>query len=350
MEALGGGEARRDTFNVYKGLKDRDTHQRGVEACEQVWNKESTVGSLDDLLFSQVECAIQNGRTSLMVCDIGSGDGYLFEDFLNNGELGTKTRELLTKHTNFKIDFIGLTDAESSEDIFQEKLIECKNEDIDNSQITARNVFYSLTATQTLDNFLKNLNVQNVDLFLSTWCLTYVGPKVFKQTLDAVDNYLRDRTGVAILAAYAEKEAPGFHKSANAMPHVVSIPDKIKQESPRARSLGGDSLRFFKRDADIEEEIRGLNEAEQLMLQLGVLSQEELRQNRNYYKRAIESGQSRSAALVVRENSTVGIGVKRLAKKQYEKMAQIKRDILSRMKDGSTSIKFQSHTIVIDKK
>lgn len=96
---------------------------RGVESCEKLWNREIKVGSFDDLILSQLENAKKQGRKKITVLDIGSGQGNLFRDYLSDAKTGTKSREFLSQNKDLRVDLVGVTDANSVEELLTEEEI-----------------------------------------------------------------------------------------------------------------------------------------------------------------------------------------------------------------------------------
>jgi len=167
------------------------TLTRTINECERLWNKQPPFpGTFDKLVSAQVEKTIGSQRDKVVVVDLGSGDGTLFYDAINDQVSGsemTRTRELLSQNPNMKVRMVGLDDA-PSEEVFLKGI---SIQDYDGchtfSQVTAENVYYSLTRNQTLGKFLESLKIPKVDLILGTSFFQSLEPVLFEQVLrDAV--------------------------------------------------------------------------------------------------------------------------------------------------------------------
>lgn len=189
--------SREAVVNVYDGPTKPKFTARSLAECERLWN-EGTVkpGTFDELLSAQLERAVSQGRKSVTVLDLGSGAGALIKNVLNDNGFSShsrtqNSRALLSENPDLKVHMVGLTDAKNSEDFFKSEPITASNSFTvphpTNKQIAAENIHYSITADQTLEAFLDQAGIQQVDLIFATAFFLHLPDGVYEQTLfDAV--------------------------------------------------------------------------------------------------------------------------------------------------------------------
>jgi hypothetical protein len=192
------------SIKQYDGPRDSSSLTRGIDTAQRRWNGDENlkIGSLDDLLTTEIRAALNRKSDSISLLDIGSGpQGQLLKELATQNNILPETSALLRQNPDFHIYATGLTDAESKETFLHAKPLNIPESD--NRQIHAQNVEYSLTAAQTLENFTQVKKIENLDLVLATFSLTYLGPKVFEQTIRTVIQKLSPG-GKFIAAGFAE--------------------------------------------------------------------------------------------------------------------------------------------------
>ncbi len=204
-------EQGKPTINSYDITQTQNwEHDRDIREIEGTWRLEDefAIPTVDQLLSEQIELAIASGKSEVAVLDIGSGDGGLLYDVVNHPKKLAKTWQLLQTHPELKIKLIGLTDAKKPEDFLAKIAIPTSTE---NPQLTADNYFYTVTATQTIEQFLEAAQQPEVQLILATVSLAYMGANTFSKTMD--DSFAAlGPSGKMLVSNYGTKH-PGFHVS-----------------------------------------------------------------------------------------------------------------------------------------
>jgi hypothetical protein len=319
----------RKIVDSYHGTKVQPQH-RGIEACQNLWNEEiKTVGSFDDLIFNQLENAKKQGRKKVTVLDIGSGKGNLFADYLSKPQLGKKSREFLTNNTDFNIDMVGITDAKTPEELLTEQKITSETENIiDNSQIKARNIRYTLSYNQRIEDVLEKFKIEGVDLCTSTLALTYLGPSTFSNTIEDVIKNLN--SGGQMIAYDYSGIAPGIIESDPGFLNldIRGLEHYGKQPSLKATLLDRGSRFFLKKGLNVGEEEKNLQKAEDLMVKLGANTKEGIEKRRKDFLSDPDYKSDREMALG-RRGHTLYIDEINLIKNHTLKLREIKKQILS---------------------
>lgn len=204
--------------SVYRGFTDPYRFSRELSECEGYWNEfELKPGTFDQLLTQQLHLAIEQGRTTVNVLDLGSGSGALIKNVVNDRSDEEKqriasSRRILGGNPNLRVRIVGLTDARSGDEFLKREPILPASYSLPiptNDQISAENIYYSITRTQTLENFLSAVNLEQVDLLVSTAFFIYLEDiDVYKRTLlDAVQS-LRSGGGKLLVSDYVSKTTP----------------------------------------------------------------------------------------------------------------------------------------------
>lgn len=338
--------------NGYHGT-DLQPQYRGAEACQKLWNKEIEVGSFDDLILNQLENAKKQGRKKVTILDIGSGVGNLFRDYLSKYQLGIKSRNFLAQNRDFNINMVGITDAKSVDELLTEQLITATGEEEipDNSQIKAKNIRYTLTYNQRIGDVLKSQNIEKIDLCVSTTALTYLGPNVFENILTDTIKYLHSE-GQMIAFGYFNR-TPGVTRSypSRLSLDIRDIPD-IKNSSSLKATLHENRRRFFRKNVNLQDEEEELQKAEDLMVRLGIVKQEEMDERRKDFLSGPDITKDRAMALMRRAENLV-MDEQKLIGKHILKLKQIKEDqLLSLFDTYKDQIEggFKKETIFFEKK
>lgn len=329
--------------NAYHGTEVQPQY-RGTVACEKLWNKETNLGTFDELIVKQLENAKSQGRTKVTVLDIGSGQANLFKDFLSDTKLGEKTREFLKGNKNFNIELIGITDAKSLDEVFTEQEIKATSSDIDNSQIMASNIKYTLSFRQRVANVLTAKGIEGIDLCLSTVALTYLGPATFENTITDVIEKLTPK-GEMIVYEYAGI-APGIIQP-DAMFLGLDIRNIQTQGASLKATLAQHSMRFGQLQFDIEKEEEQLARAEDLMIRVGATSREEIEKRRAESMQQADTEGTQQWAFFRRATCLLA-DERTLITKHIEKLRHLKEGIVSTLIDRySNSIDGELYTNTI---
>lgn len=302
---------------------------RGVEACQNLWNKEIKVGSFDDLIFNQLENAKKQGRKKVTILDIGSGQGNLFRDFLSQDKLGSKSREFLSQNRDFNIEMVGITDAKTVDELLTEEEITAKGENTlpNNSQIKAKNIKYTLSFNQRIKDVLESQKIEGIDLCVSTVALTYLGPSVFENTLTDVVNNLHQ--GGQMVAYDYSGIAPGIIQPD---PMFLSLDVRdvkdIRTSASLKAVLNEHSMRFARRGVNLQDEENALEKAEDLMVRLGVRTKEEIEKRRKEFLADPDVNEDRGMALGRRATYLSG-DERDLMTKHITKLREVKKQQLT---------------------
>ena len=338
----------RPLIDVYHGSRNAQEFGRGIKRCEAVWNKDRHVGTFDDILVRQLNLAKSQNRNVVNILDIGSGDAILFKEFLNNPQICPQARKFLAENAQLSLRLIGITDATSPEQMYVTK--ELSQNTTLNSNIHARNVYYSLTARQRLNDFLVHEHIDELDLVTATWSLTYMGTNVFRQVMEDTINHLRPMGGEMIVAAYAEQEIPGFRSPEPMFPHILDVRNIDNTENALLkRALEDDHMRFYTRGVNIDEEEKGVVLAEDYLVKLGVLDEKVLQEARGEYQDDLNKGnRKKSGALSIRTHQTISISIEKLARKKALELKNLKKRILADLEEqfkDKVSLKYSDRVI-----
>jgi hypothetical protein len=336
--------------NGYHGTEVQPQY-RGVKACEYLWNKEiKNIGSFDDLIIHQLENAKRQDRTKITVLDIGSGLGNLFREFLSDVSVGRKTRNFLADNKNFTVDLIGVTDAKTIEELLTEEEITAKNnQTVDNNQIHARNIKYTLSYNQRITDVLKSRNIKGIDLCVSTVALTYLGPGTFENTMrDVINNLNSD--GQMVAYEYSGI-TPGIVQPDPMLLRLdVRNIQNISAASLKAM-LRQSGVRFARTDVSIDDEEKALEQAENLMVKLGVTTQDEIDDRRKKCRLDPDYIQQKESALI-RRAGYLASDERNLISRHILKLRQIKeRQLKSLFNENKDRIRgeFKEKTISFEK-
>ncbi len=201
---------------VYRGTVLTQYHNRNITGYEKFWNKEATlgVGKFDTLLLQQFLHAEAQGRGNVTLVDIGSGSGGLMTSFLANLryagqtdlpeelQLAPEATRYLQTHPEMHLRMIGLTDAKAP---FQfNTRTNLSNTWTRHPQVTAENVYFSLTKDQTYAEFLRENDIDETHLTVAVFSLPYFHPFLFRDTVETAITSLGEG-GVFVGAPYGHE-------------------------------------------------------------------------------------------------------------------------------------------------
>ena len=195
----------------YQGPSDAIYTARSMATCEAMWNEnEVKPGTFDDLLSAQLMQASTEGRTEVVVLDLGSGEAALIKNAVNDTGLeGSKTfksRQVLSANPQLQVRLLGLTDARKPEDFLTSEVINPNSSYTiphpTSRQITAENYRYTITPNQTLGQFLDAVNAPQLDLIVSTSFFFHLEGNVFDNTLLDSARALRSGGGKMLVRGY----------------------------------------------------------------------------------------------------------------------------------------------------
>lgn len=181
---------------VYLGLNE----QHDVDWIERGWKIQSSPDfpevyrelHVDDCITEIVAENIKRGNKNITVLDIGSGsEGFFIKSFAEKQQF-PKLHNLLENTTGLNLRVVGLTGAKEGDiqglPITQDEIIKNSNGS-DISKISIENYGYTITRFHTLNNFLSDKNIQNINLAFSTFGIGYFTPNNFDQCLvNVADN------------------------------------------------------------------------------------------------------------------------------------------------------------------
>jgi len=114
--------------NLYKGSEGPNSTERGIYLIHHLYNYSDKEGLVlnnffDSNLKKHLERINTLGKDELVLIDIGSGEGMVLVDLLDQPNLTKESRQFLTKNPNIKITAIGLTDSPNALEQGKEKHI-----------------------------------------------------------------------------------------------------------------------------------------------------------------------------------------------------------------------------------
>ncbi len=195
----------------YQGPSDAIYTARSMATCEAMWNEnEVKPGTFDDLLSAQLMQASTEGRTEVVVLDLGSGEAALIKNVINDTGLeGSKTfksRQVLSANPQLQVRLVGLTDAKKPEDFLTSEAITPNSSYTiphpTSRQITAENYRYTITTNQTLGKFLDAAKAPQLDLIVSTSFFFHLEGVVYDNTLLDSARALRSGGGKMLVRGY----------------------------------------------------------------------------------------------------------------------------------------------------
>lgn len=224
---------RKPRAGLYKGPTSASFHDRDFRRIESILPE--VTDSLDTMITRSLEAAQQAGRSHATMVDIGSGDGGLIRNLLSDPQAGFQAREFLRTHPDFTMRLIGLTDASEAKDHLRENPLNADTTQLDeenaaiNTRIDAHNYFYSLTRTQTLNDFFQTQDIDTVDFAVAIESLRYMSPVVFEEVMQAT--LARMPSGAQFLATSFVGSHAGFTGSKNERLNVQHIPPGVSRKS-----------------------------------------------------------------------------------------------------------------------
>lgn len=271
---------------VYRG---NSRNGRGVAAIEAEF-KTDLGNDFDHFFSEQMQRAKMAGRNEITFLDIGSGeDGSLIIDSLSYLSSLPKTRNFLAKNREFKVLMVGLTDAPRPElHLKARPIVPSEPWDDDrnrviNERIYARNVYYSLTRAQTLEEFLRAQQIGVIDLVFSNQSLRYLSVNVFGEVVDSIVKKMMP--GGKFVAVGFHENLPGFLQSMSTGARSKRFDVRgLNFDEPTLKGM----LKLASRDTtgfigyeglgSLEDEWMALFKAWDLFKRLGVLTDQDLQE------------------------------------------------------------------------
>lgn len=183
--------------NIYIGLNE----QHNKKWIEEGWKAQSAPEfpekiqelNVDEVISGLVSESILEGKKDVTVLDLGSGsEGFFIKSFLKKEDF-PKLHDLLEKNSGIKLHVIGITGVENERrqgEIISQDKIEIGSEEKEKNQIQVENYAYTVTQSSTLDRFLKDKNITQIDASFSTFGIGYFTPNNFEKCLVDISNYL----------------------------------------------------------------------------------------------------------------------------------------------------------------
>lgn len=195
----------------YKGPTDESRSQGGLNRVGRLVAQSGL--SMDGLLTLSLINAKQRGcHNEIIGLDIGSGNFRWAASVLAWRGIAPQARAFLGAHPDFRINLLGLTDSPSVAAHLQELPVKVSpfalttKDKLINERIRARNIAYTLTASQTLEQFLQHQGINEIDFILAVNSLRFLSPNVFKEVVYTGVKSLR--TGGRFIAYYFTGNLP----------------------------------------------------------------------------------------------------------------------------------------------
>lgn len=250
-------------LGMYRGTIEDRYIGRPLEVVDTLYNKLEAlplnpIASIDQLVADQINKAQRQKRTSITVLDFGSGEGQLLRDILVFPEQMPAIVAALKKIrrlgvNDFKINLIGLTDTQGLSNppsIEGTTYQAVRDSRFDFYPTQAINYAYAITDAQSLNRFLEQNYIGQLDLVIATQVMMYLKPKLFERTLTDIADVLSSG-GRCIVSGY--KHFAGKRLSASNPNDQYDIPVEIllnagikKREKMRGRR-GADSNGLYNR-------------------------------------------------------------------------------------------------------
>ncbi len=187
------------------------------------------VGTVDQLLADQVRNAVFQGRNSVTLLDLGSGEGQMLRDIIGHPEQMPQTVEALKyakahQINDFSIKLVGLTDTSgianrpsTSGTVFTTT---AQIPQGINYPTTAVNYGYAIVNGQSLTQFLEQNHIAKLDLVLATQSMMYLKPHLFRSTLSDIAEALTPG-GRCVIIGYKHFGGDSLSKSDLSAPQVI---------------------------------------------------------------------------------------------------------------------------------
>jgi hypothetical protein len=330
---------------VYRGPTDRQRHDRGSEhfRAERMPDDKN----FDERLCEQLERVQAEGRSELILLDIGSGDGGLFRKFLERPWENNLSRGFMYDNPNFRIRMVGMTDSPSPEAINTQKSVVpnetgLDDDDLDiNRRIKVENIYWSLTRTQTLADFLQANQVGSVDLVTATESLRYLSVPVFTEVVRTTWDRLSP--GGQFVAQGLSRSEPGIKYGGiesgfwetEASERDETLWKKLLRDNVNDRGTMA-AVVYPPPFETFEEGREALDRAVEKYKSMGVLTDEEVKtlalelENRPEYQKA-----SPNQRIMARANRILSTGFSRLRSRRDKEMNDGKLKALRKIVEPS---------------
>ena len=189
--------------DVYYGLGGSYL-QRGEKTYQENWAQKK-IASFDNLVETSIQNAVQQGKSTVVIFDLGCGQANLFREYLSTNPDRPSLR-LLSENPNLKLKLIGLTDAnDENPALVHQDLIDPKNQ---NSQIEAFVSPFTITASQNIQDYFQKEGITDIDICTASYSLQYLPPKTFDRTVHQVIDHLA--VGGRFIAISYTAGIPGY--------------------------------------------------------------------------------------------------------------------------------------------
>ena len=186
----GGISGGRPSFGVYRGNNEVQYHtfKRGfTDFDHHIKMVYPEMPALDTLIEGRIDQARKQGR-NVVVIDLGGGIGnFTRQPLVEPSVLARSRKRLAGKSVDTQVRFYSVTDAPTEQDHLRvTSFSEANNPGIE--RITANEVNYSITSSQTLKKLLQGIGEHSADIIVASSFMQYLRPQVFERLLqDIVD-------------------------------------------------------------------------------------------------------------------------------------------------------------------
>ncbi len=197
--------------NHYGSENVKKHETRGLDKIDVFWDA-LNLGSFDAQLSQQLLIAKAQGRDEVTFLDLGSGNSAtLLRQIINDkgdreSSRLSSTRKELAQHPDMHIRIVGLTDALSDETFLKSTpLIPSTSFGLPHPtdhQIKGENIEYTITHVQSLERFLKEIDLPRIDLVASTMLLPYLDLHIFEEVITTLFSALSPDGGKMVGIGY----------------------------------------------------------------------------------------------------------------------------------------------------
>ncbi len=203
---------------------------RTAEQYASEW-RSTGLGTIDDLILEQLQIADTSGRQVVRLLDIGSERfATALRGLVRNPKDLPQSRQFMQTHSSLSLDLIGLTDTSSNFEFGTPVFVQDSTDP--NFDASLRITPYTLSAKQSLNDFLNQQGKRDIQIATAIWSLAYMGPNTFSEVLSNVSQALT-QNGLFVGVGYAEAVAGlGFNVIFDLYPELAYLQRKNSLLTP----------------------------------------------------------------------------------------------------------------------
>lgn len=345
--------------NLYKGPEGGKYTCRGIDLINRTYyffckESEEMQDFFDSVLRKQLDRVKISGDNKLVLLDIGSGEGVMLAELLDNPDLLKQSRQFLRENPDFKIIAVGFTDSTDESNQGKEKpIIRSKSDSLSeedlsvNQQIEIKNYFWSLSGRQNLSMFCDHIGLNKVDLVYATEVFQYLSPNVFNEVIDTVSKKLN--SGGQLFCSRFSGVPPGFvpYTTKFTESHVSPGEDSWKELIKKCSDdMTNKSFLNTLKYADLQTD---LEKAKDFYIRIGVLNKKMIEEAELEAVKYLEGSETEKEILQEKVYKILNKAASRLKYLREKKDHEMKIDLLKRKRGVSVDFLRNTMSFVLTK-